>query len=515
MAAKWSDMCGIVGYIGHRSAQPLLQSALSKMEYRGYDSCGIAVAGSRMMVQKDAGRMVDLAASSELLAGNIGIGHTRWASCGLPTRDNAHPHLDCSGNIAAVHNGNITNYLTLKSRLESRGHIFQSSTDSEVIVHLIEEYYSGDLVAALGRTVDELEGSFAVVVLRQGENRLAAARRGSALVIGLGDGENWLASDVTAFSEYTGRVIYLDDGDLAVVDSETAAVYRDGHLIDPVTKHIEWSPERTGKGGYEHYMLKEIHEQPRVLRENTGNWLAAGLTPGLSKLWHSQASPPLILGCGSSYYAGLVTKYFMEELLGRTVRVEMASEFSHQTSLSASGRLVIGLTQSGETADTLAALERMRKSGAGILAVTNVSGSSVTRLAEQTIFMGAGPEISVAATKTFTAQLGSLFALTLSLAGLERRRRDQLALALKELPALVQRVLDDSEDIEDAAQWLAGHRNVICIGRGAQYPVALEAALKLKEVAYIHSEGCAAGELKHGPLALLNLRDTGHCCFRS
>ncbi|MGI2335222.1 MAG: glutamine--fructose-6-phosphate transaminase (isomerizing) [Dehalogenimonas sp.] len=495
-------MCGIVGYVGPRSAQPILQAALAKLEYRGYDSCGIAVTGEQMVVHKRSGRVAEMIASAPIISGKAGVGHTRWASCGSPNVENAHPHLDCSGRIAVVHNGNITNYLGLKNALESRGHVFLSGTDSEVIVHLIEEEYKGDVAEALASAVRQLEGTYAIVAIHQGEPRLAVVRRGSALVIGLGDGENWVASDVNAFAEYTGRVIYLNDGDLAVIEKESVVIKNKNRPIERRIDLIEWRPDHIEKSGYEHFMLKEIHEQPGILRKNIGIWLKTGLDPKLNGLWDKIHQPPLVVGCGSSYYAGLTARYFMEELTGQPIQVELASELSHRPGTPVSRPLVIGLTQSGETADTLSTLNRLGQAGAGVIAVTNVSGSSVTRLADQTMLLGVGPEISVAATKTFTAQLVSLYALTLSThgnggnVGFESR--------LKELPGLLQRMLDDTDDLVDAARWLAGYSNIICIGRGPHYPVAMEAALKLKEVAYIHAEGYAAGELKHGPLALLD-----------
>lgn len=497
-------MCGIIGYIGPRSAQPILQEILAKLEYRGYDSCGIAVTGENLVVHKKSGRVAELTACAPVIIGSIGIGHTRWASCGLPTTENAHPHLDCAGLIAVVHNGNITNYLKLKGELESRGHIFLSGTDSEVIAHLVEEQYRGDIADALALAASKLEGSYAIVVLHRDEDRLAVLRRGSALVIGLGYGENWVASDVNAFADYTSQVIYLNDGDLAVLDRESVAIRNEDQPVERTVNSIEWRPEYAGKGGYEHFMLKEIHEQPAVLRENIGKWLSAGLAPKLRIFWDQGHKPPLVTGCGSSYYAGLTARYFIEELTGQPLLVESASELNYRPETPTANRLVIGLTQSGETADTLNALNRMRQGGAGILALTNVLGSSITRLADQTILLGAGPEVSVAATKTFTAQLVSLYALTLATHDLEVF--DGSSARLKELPSLVQMILDDTDELVETARWLADYGNVICIGRGAHYPIALEMALKLKEVAYIHAEGCAAGELKHGPLALLDTR---------
>ncbi|AKG53415.1 glucosamine--fructose-6-phosphate aminotransferase [Dehalogenimonas sp. WBC-2] len=496
-------MCGIVGYAGARPARPLLLEALLKLEYRGYDSCGIAVAGDDLVIYKDAVRITEFASSAMPAAGTIGIGHTRWASCGAPTRENAHPHADCSGLIAVVHNGNVLNYSTLKLRLEKLGHIFRSETDSEVISHLIEQYYDGDLAAAVERSMEDIEGSCALAAIHRDEKRLVAVCRGNALIIGLGDNENWLGSDVLAFLEHTNRAIYLENGDLAVISAKSVEVHRDKQLITPQIKIIDWSPEQAGKSGYEHFMLKEIHEQPRVIRENIGFGHTNKKSRANLILGQAGISSILILGCGSSYHAGLVAKGFIEELLGIPVNVELASEFSHDIAVCQANRLVIGLTQSGETADTLSAITRLKKAGSKVIALTNVAGSSITRIAEETLFLKAGPEISVAATKSFTAQLVAMLILTLIPDRLGRRLYERLTTELKSLPAKVQQVLDASASIEENARWLAKYNDVICIGRGLQYPIALETALKLKEVAYIHAEGCAAGELKHGSLALL------------
>lgn len=496
-------MCGIVGYAGVRPAWPLLLEALSKLEYRGYDSCGIAVAGDNLVVCKDAVRITEFAVSVIPAAGTIGIGHTRWASCGAPTRDNAHPHADCGGQIAVVHNGNVANYATLKLSLEKLGHVFKSETDSEVISHLIEQYYDGDLLEAVERSMADLEGAYAMVAIHRDEKRLVAACRGNALIIGLGDNENWLGSDVLAFLEHTNRAIYLENGDLAVVSATFVEVYRDNHLITPPIKIIDWLPEQAGKSGYEHFMLKEIHEQPRVIRENIRFGYANKIGRAPPGLGQTDISSVLILGCGSSYHAGLVAKRFIEELLGIPVNVELASEFSHDITVWQANRLVMGLTQSGETADTLSVITRLVKAGSKVFALTNVAGSSITRIAEETLLLKAGPEISVAATKSFTAQLVAMFMSALIPGRLDRRLYEKLTAELKSLPAKVQQVLDASAVIEENARWLAKYNDVICIGRDLQYPIALETALKLKEVAYIHAEGCAAGELKHGSLALL------------
>ncbi len=494
-------MCGIVGYVGRRRAQPLLLEAMVRLEYRGYDSCGLAVAGERLIVHKDAVRVAELSGNSPDIDGVIGIGHTRWASVGAVTRENAHPHLDCIGDIALAHNGNITNYSALKTRLEGSGHKFGSDTDSEVIAHLIEEYYHGDLAAAVIRALGEIEGSYAVVALHKNEKRLVAARRSGPLVIGLGEGENWLASDVTALLTHTGRVIYLEDGDLAAVGADSIAIFRDGKLIAPRIDVIDWLPEHASKSGYQHFMLKEIHEQPRIIRDLAGAFNST--IPGQPGLLNKETAGVLILACGTSYHAGMIAGRAIEELLGLPVNIQLASEYT-PTPPTHLKKLVIGISQSGETADTLSVLRPLIQSGARVLAVTNVPGSSITRLADETLLTHAGPEISVAATKSFTAQIVALLALTLDSGRIDRQRRIGLLSELRALPAKVQQMLEHSAGVETHAKWLAGHRDAICIGRGINHPVALEAALKLKEVAYIHAEGCAAAELKHGTLALVS-----------
>ncbi|ADJ25897.1 glucosamine/fructose-6-phosphate aminotransferase, isomerizing [Dehalogenimonas lykanthroporepellens BL-DC-9] len=496
-------MCGIVGYSGFRQAQPLLEQALEKLEYRGYDSWGVAVGGDILECIRDTGRIAERSPGVRL-SGHIGIAHTRWASCGAPNRENAHPLTDCSGLIAVAHNGNITNHQEIKHELKKKGHTFSSTTDSEVVAHLIEEHYQGNLTDALTRSLGFIEGSYAIVAMRQGGRELTAARRGSPLVVGLGDNENWLASDVMALADHTGRIIHLEDGDVVSVSPDGVAVTHDGQtVIRPVTQ-IKWTATATDRGGYRHFMLKEIHEQSSMWRDNAGRWLASAQEPGLARLWGKNVVPPLILGCGSSYYAGLTARYAMEELTGRQVRVELASEFGHRSGDIRFDRLVVGLTQSGETADTLNALRPLKQSGASVVAVTNVAESSVTRLADRTVLMGAGPEVSVAATKTFTAQLGVLYALALGNLSSETAGRNHLMDSFRELPAFIQRVLDNVGEIESAGRWLADYNNVMCIGRGPAYPLAREMALKLKEIAYIHAEACPAGELKHGSLALIS-----------
>jgi glucosamine--fructose-6-phosphate aminotransferase (isomerizing) len=498
-------MCGIVGYIGERQAEPILVDSLKRLEYRGYDSCGIAVSGSRIKVYKNAFRVEELERALPRLNETFGIGHTRWATHGEPSQINAHPHLDCTRRIAVVHNGVISNFQRLRYQLASEGHSFASETDTEVIPHLIEKYYDGNLKEAVEAALEDIEGSYAIIVMREDERKLVAARKDSPLVIGVGDREKFIASDVPALLGYTNRVIYLEDGDVAVISEDDIKVFRNGKGCDRKEHRILWSVEDVLKNGYEHFMLKEIHQQPEVisatLREYApstqpmGN-LRAILNPNLEDL--------LIVACGTSYYAGLVGKCVMEQLLGIPVRVELASELNHGNRSRIRGSsMAIAITQSGETADTLKALKNLKQVGVMTLAITNVPGSTASRVADEVVHTLAGPEICVAATKSFIAQLVVLYLLAFSFQGLNRRVREHLVSELWELPAKVQKVLDNEDQIVRCARYLSRYENVFFIARGANLPIALEGALKLKEISYVHAEGYAAGELKHGPFALL------------
>ncbi len=496
-------MCGIIGYIGERQAQPILLDCLKRLEYRGYDSCGIAALSSGIEVYKDAIRVEALAKVVPSLNGTAGIGHTRWATHGEPSQLNAHPHLDCSGNIAVVHNGVINNFQRLKKQLTSEGHNFVSETDTEVIPHLIEKYYDGNLEEAVEAALHDIDGSYAIIVLVAGESRLVAARKDSPLIVGIGDRENFIASDVPAILDYTNRVIYLEDGDVGVITQDNIKVKRNGTEVDREEHKILWSIEDAQKGGYEHFMLKEIHEQPKVIRDTLGGWVsAAEPAVDLAEMMRAGLEALLILACGTSYHAALIGKYIVEELLRIPVRVELASEFNYYgQTLARTGAIVI--TQSGETADTLKAIKRLKEVGCRVLAITNVVGSTASRIADQTVYTRAGLEISVAATKSFTAQLMVLYWLAMSYSKVEARRSASLLLELRQLPRKVQQVLDNEDTILTCASYLSRYENMLFIGRGINFPVALEGALKLKEISYIHAEGYAAGELKHGPFALL------------
>lgn len=495
-------MCGIIGYIGDKQVQPILLSSLSRLEYRGYDSCGIAVSSSGIEVFKDAVRVEALMKIVPQLDGTAGIGHTRWATHGEPSQVNAHPHCDCTGNIAVVHNGVINNFQRLKQQLIGEGHNFVSETDTEAIPHLIEKYYDGNLEKAVEAALRDVKGSYAIIVLMAGEPKLVAARKDSPLIIGIGDRENFIASDVPAILDYTNRVIYLEDGDIGVVTTDNIKIRRDGIEVDWEEHKILWSVEDAQKGGYEHFMLKEIHEQPKVIRDTLGSWVSVAEPAVDLAVMRGGLESILILACGSSYHAALIGKYIVEELLSIPVRAEPASEFSYfSRTLAKTG--AIAITQSGETADTLKAMRKLKEAGCRVLAITNVVGSTASRIADQTIYTRAGPEISVAATKSFTAQLMVLYWLALSYSKVDVRRLADMTTGLRQLPSKVQQVLDNEDIILDCAKYLARYDDVFFIGRGINFPVALEGALKLKEISYIHAEGYAAGELKHGPFALL------------
>ena len=499
-------MCGIVGYIGYRQAQPILFNSLLRLEYRGYDSCGVAVSADGVTVYKDAGKVGELEKKSPRLNGTVGIGHTRWATHGEPNQVNAHPHCDCSGRFAVVHNGIIGNYQSLKKQLIAEGHRFISETDSEIIPHLIEKYYQGDLERAVAAALQDMEGSYAIIALAAGEPNLVAVSKGCPLIIGIGDRENFVASDVPAVLENTNRVIYLEDDDLGVVSAAGVKILRDGREVTGEEKRILWSVEDTQRAGYEHFMLKEIHEQPRVIRDTLIECLSSGESSGESPLdltkMRGDVVPLTILACGTSYYAAMIGRYIIEKILGIPVRLELASEVNYYER-PLTGAAAIALTQSGETADTLRAMKRLKAAGCLLLAITNVVNSSVTRIADNIVYTQAGPEIGVAATKSFTVQLVVLYSLAILSYKVDASRRADLVMELRRLPEKLQRLLSGKDRIKEYAGYLSGYENVFFIGRGINFPIALEGALKLKEISYIHAEGYAAGELKHGSFALL------------
>ena len=498
-------MCGIVGYIGSKQAQAILVDCLSRLEYRGYDSCGIAIGGSSIKTYKDVVRVEVLQKVSPLFEGVVGIGQTRWATHGEPSQINAHPHADCSGRITVVHNGVINNFHELRHQLINEGHNLVSETDTEVIPHLIEKYYEGDIEKAVRAALAEVKGSYAITVLVAGEPKLVVARKDAPLIIGLGERENFVASDVPAILNYTHRVIYLEDGDIGVITGDGVEITVNGIKVDRKAHTINWSSEDIHKNGYEHFMLKEIHEQPRVVRDSLVEDLLAAETAIDSGLTLNGDMESLtIVACGTSYHAGLVGKYIIEELLGIPVKVELASEFNHCRRVIPSAG-AIALTQSGETADVLSAMKRLLETKTETLVITNVRGSTASQIADHTLYTTAGPEISVASTKSFIAQLTMLYQLViLSYPGINRKIRESLIVGLRQLPAKIQEVLDNEHQITNCARYLSQYDNAFVIGRGINFPIALEGALKLKEIAYIHTEGLPAGELKHGPFALLD-----------
>ncbi len=484
-------MCGIVGYIGRREAAPLIVESLKKLEYRGYDSFGVATLKTGITIEKHQGRISENAVSASSLTGKIGIGHTRWATHGVPSDENAHPHTDCSGKIALVHNGIIENYSSLKRQLQDQGHTFHSETDTEVIVHLIEDEYSKtrDLLAAVKATLPKLKGSYAILVIAEGEERIVAARNASPLVIGIGDGEFFVASDMTPMLEYTEQVIFLEDGDIVSLTRTKFEIFNNDKPVTRLVEMIDWSVEDVKKGGFAHYMLKEIYEQPQAFY-NTVRSINKETLSGIIK----HPDMVTVVACGSSYNAGLIFKYLFEECCGIPTRLEFASEFRYYPPPLKG--LVVGITQSGETADTLTALRLANAHNCATLAITNVLGSTVTRVADTTLFMRAGPEISVAATKSFIAQLAVLMQIVNSECGW--KDEGDLFQAHKAIEEVLLMDLSESVNICRNAQ------NIFYIGRGPFYAVSLEGALKMKEISYIHAEGYAAGELKHGPFALLS-----------
>ena len=452
-------MCGIVGYTGSRAAQTVLLNSLAKLEYRGYDSCGIALANPHIEVFKAAVRVAELAKSLALSNSGMGIGHTRWATHGVPSKINAHPHTDCSGRIALVHNGVITNYQQLRKQLKAEGHKFVSETDTEVISHLVEKNYQGNLEEALRASLPQLEGSYAVIVIAEGDPELVFARNGSPLILGLGDRENFIASDVPAVLDYTNRVIYLEDGDMGTVSASGFKITQNGQPVKRAEEKILWTADQAQKAGYDHYMLKEIHEQPRIFRETLSEYLSGMEVPFDVKALNNANGNILLLACGTSYNAALVGKYVFERLLDVPIRAEMASEYNYFYKLPYSP-ITISITQSGETADTLKAMRRSKEAKSRVISITNVVGSTASRVADYTLYTRAGPEISVAATKSFMAQLVALYWLAISRSNLDAAAKNDLILSFKQLPEKLSQVLTLETIISRSANRLAGSENV-------------------------------------------------------
>ncbi|GIV33686.1 MAG: glutamine--fructose-6-phosphate aminotransferase [isomerizing] [Chitinophagales bacterium] len=515
-------MCGIVGYIGHRPAYPILINGLKRLEYRGYDSAGIALFNNGLHVYKCAGKVTDLEnhVQGQDTSGTVGIGHTRWATHGAPNDINAHPHVSESGNITIIHNGIIENYASLKEELLSRGHRFITDTDTEVLVNLIEDIQKNsnvDLAEAVRLALNEVVGAYAIVLLaKDSPNQLIAARKGSPLVIGIGENEFFLASDPTPIVEHTKNVVYLNDEEIAVVTRNGQLSIKTIHNKNktPYVQELELQLEMLEKGGFDHFMLKEIYEQPDSVRDSMRGRLnvqrglvqLGGIKDYFEKLLRARRI--VMTACGTSWHAALVGEYLLEDLARIPVEVDYASEFRYRNPILYEDDIVIAISQSGETADTLAAIELAKAKGATILGICNVVGSSIARTTHAGIYTHAGPEIGVASTKAFTAQVTVLTLMALSLGyengSLSESRYMQLLKELNQIPEKIKQVLENNQRIREIAHTFAESSNFLYLGRGYNFPVALEGALKLKEISYIHAEGYPAAEMKHGPIALID-----------
>ncbi len=511
-------MCGIIGYIGKRNVVPILIAGLKRLEYRGYDSAGLAVIeDDQLQIVKEAGKISKLEESINQAdyVSTIGIGHTRWATHGEPTRLNAHPHTDGPENIAIIHNGIIENYSVLKSMLENKGHQFSSDTDTEIVAHLIDEFYQGDFEEAFRRALGELTGTYGFAVISKYEpDKIYVARQGSPLVVGVGDGENFLASDVSAIVSHTRNVFYLNDGEMAVLSREGIETKTStNEVVNKKVEKITYDIEAIEKSGYPHYMLKEIFEQPNTIRDafrgriliSDGKVKLGGLTEVKEKL--ADAHKIIIIACGTSWHAALIGEHLIEEYCRIPVEVEYASEFRYRNPILSKEDIVIVISQSGETADTLAAMKEGKEKGALPLGIVNSVGSTIARESIAGVYIHAGPEIGVASTKAFTSQVTVLFLIMLMIA---RKKTmsvvtgQQMLNELIDLPAKVQTILAQSHVVEEVAETYKDKKNFLYLGRGINFPVALEGALKLKEISYIHAEGYPAAEMKHGPIALID-----------
>ncbi len=517
-------MCGIVGYVGNKQVVPVIIEGLRKLEYRGYDSAGIAVVDEahHLDIRRAEGKLRNLEEAIRLkpLDGTYGIGHTRWATHGRPTEENAHPHRDCTGRVVVVHNGIIENYLKLKERLRATDHNFVTETDTEVIAHLIEEYLREDdsFERAVQRTVRDLRGIFALSIISVDEpDTIIAVRQGPPVVIGLGDGEFFVASDIPPILQHTRDVFFLGDGELAILTRDAVRVTDfEGSVREPQQQRITWDPIMAEKGGFKHFMLKEIYEQPRAVRDTvqgrvsleTGRVYLEAMD--ITEEEFKRFDRVMIAACGTSWHAGLAGKYMLEQLARVPVEVDYASEFRYRDPVIDERTLLLVISQSGETADTIAALRGAKERGARVLSVCNVQGSMITRESDGTILTHAGPEIGVASTKAFTSQMIALYLFAMYFGQLrgaltpdEARRHAQ---ELAELPVKIEHLLSDSDHLEELAREFHRSTDFLYLGRGINFPVALEGALKLKEISYIHAEGYPAGEMKHGPNALIDER---------
>ena len=513
-------MCGIVGYVGAQRAVPIILDGLKRLEYRGYDSAGLAVYcdDQTLGIRRASGKLRNLEDVMRLdpVDGNYGIGHTRWATHGRPTEENAHPHRDCSGDIVVVHNGIVENFLPLKEQLQREGHTFRTETDTEVIAHLVEKYYDGNLESAVRAAVKDIRGVFALAVLsRKDPNKIVAAREGPPVVVGLGKGEYFVASDVPAILSHTRDMFFLADGDMAVLTKEGVQLCDfDGHPINRQVQHVLWDPIMAEKGGYKHFMLKEIFEQPRAIRDTTLGRVSQ--ESGRIFLDEMDITPRefqsfkqvKIIACGTSWHSALAGKFMIEKLARIPVEVDYGSEFRYRDPIVSPDILTVVISQSGETADTLAAQREAKLKGSKTLAICNVVGSMITREAAGTIYTHAGPEIGVASTKAFTCQLTALVILALYLAEVRGNITEDCARSfvheLVRIPGKIETILANDSQFEELGRQLFRASDFLFLGRGIHFPMALEGALKLKEISYIHAEGYPAGEMKHGPNALID-----------
>jgi len=510
-------MCGIVGYIGDKQATPILLEGLTRLEYRGYDSAGIAILhNGNINIKKAKGRLNVLRelVEKDHMEGTIGIGHTRWATHGEPSDTNSHPHLSQSGLIAVVHNGIIENYLPLKKWLIEEGYNFISETDTEVVANLLEYYYNGDIVEALRKVLDRIEGSYALGVLcKDNPDMIVAARKEAPLIVGIGNGENFIASDIPAILKYTRNVYFLDDHEIAIIKKDSVEfIDVFGRKIGKSLFEVKWDVEAAEKGGYEHFMIKEIHEQPAAIKDTLRGRIINDSeivldSINITKEDLEKIEKIFIVACGTAYHAGVVGKYVIESFARIPVEVDVASEFRYRNPIVNDRHLTIVISQSGETADTIAALKEAKRKGSRVIAITNVVGSSVSREADEVLYTWAGPEIAVASTKAYTTQLIALYLIALDFAlkkgTMSSTKVVEIISELKKLPDKVQYLLDNKEVIQKFASEHYNVKDVFYIGRGLDYAVAMEGSLKLKEISYIHSEAYPAGELKHGTLALV------------
>ena len=514
-------MCGIVGYLGSRQAQDILMSGLRRLEYRGYDSAGICIISpeEEMTCVKVVGNLDAMSAALDgsKIAGNVGVAHTRWATHGPPSELNAHPHLDCNSDIAVVHNGIIENYTSLRRMLESKGHVFKSQTDTETIAHLIEEFYVDDLCEALRRSLEEVEGAFAVVAVhRKQPGVIVAARRDSPLCMGIGDGEYFVASAVPAFLASTRSVLFMEDDEVLSIDRHGYGLSTlEGLEVAREPVEITWSLDAAEKGGYEDFMLKEINEQPEAVANTLADKFDGHGQIEIGELELSSKAVRdlrrvVVVACGTAFHAGLLAKYLFERWAALPVEIEIASEFRYRNLVVTGEDLVVAISQSGETMDTLAGVREATRRGAKVIAIVNTVGSQMTREASGVILTHAGPEIGVAATKTFTAQMTAVYVLAMYLGrlrgALRDARYDRNVEGLKAMPEKMRQVLSDTDDVIECASKYYRHDDFLFLGRSVSYPIAMEGALKLKEISYIHAEGYPAGEMKHGPIALLDER---------